>query len=81
MIECILFYLNMVCKTQRNSISPFCDVKYYTTAAYFRFKCESFKNQFDRILYLFKIFKTTQLGLLVRSNPKTFQCLVPDNKA
>ena len=25
MVECILFYANMVAQTQQNSISPFCD--------------------------------------------------------
>ena len=81
MVECILFYPNVVCKTQRNTISPFCEEKYCTTAVHFRFQCESLKHQFDGILYFFRISKRPQLGLVVRSNRLQFQCLVPDNTA
>ena len=55
MVECILFDLNMVGKTQWSLISPFCYDKYSTTAAYFRFQCESYRNQFEGVLYLFAI--------------------------
>ena len=51
MVKCILFYLNMVDNTQGNSISPFSEDTYFTTAAYFRFQCERFKHQFDGIFF------------------------------
>ena len=50
MVKCILFDLNMAGKTHWKLISPFCDDKYCTTDAYFRFQSESFKNQIDCIL-------------------------------
>ena len=68
MVERILFDLNMVGKTQWNLISPFCDDEYSTTAAYFRFQCEGFKNQIDSILLLFAISNEEQIHQVVIDN-------------
>ena len=39
-IVCVLFYLNMVDKTQQNSIGLFCGGKSFTTVLHFRLHCE-----------------------------------------
>ena len=42
-LTAFLFYLNMVDQTEHNFLSPFCDDKYVTIAANFRFQCETLK--------------------------------------
>ena len=38
---CILFYFNMVDLTQQKFTRPFCDGKYFTTAAHFLLQCKT----------------------------------------
>ena len=52
-VACILFHLNKIGQTEKNMIHPFCEDKYFTAAAHFRFGCKILKNHFDNIFCIF----------------------------
>ena len=73
----VFYDQNMVDQTQQYLISPFCDDKYFTTAAHFRFQYESLPNQFEAFLFLFFNFQFAMITLTSSGNEYSLKNSMP----
>ena len=57
-VEIILCLAEHGSRTRQNWINPFFDDRYFTTAAHFRFQCETLKINFTKVLMSFLHFQS-----------------------